>query len=186
MKITFLFAAAVFTAALSSGQEEKAKTAEAAEPARQVKYYRLDFVVKEVEDGKVVNARSYSASWSNAPQAPAASIRTGSRVPIQGAGGAVQYVDVGINIDVRRSGIPDPGPAEPQGGQDQLAMNVSADVSSVAAPLESAMNAPPVVRNNRWSSVVIVPVRKPTVIFSSDDVASKRKMQLEVTATPIQ
>jgi hypothetical protein len=32
---------------------------------------------------------------------------------------------------------------------------------------------------------VIVPLKKPTVVFSSDDVASKRQMQLELTATPI-
>jgi hypothetical protein len=32
---------------------------------------------------------------------------------------------------------------------------------------------------------VIVPVGKPTVIFSSDDVASKGQMQLELTASPI-
>jgi hypothetical protein len=32
---------------------------------------------------------------------------------------------------------------------------------------------------------VIVPVKKPTVIFVSDDMSSKRQMQLELTATPI-
>jgi hypothetical protein len=32
---------------------------------------------------------------------------------------------------------------------------------------------------------VIVPLKKPTVIFSSDDLTTKHQMQLELTATPI-
>jgi hypothetical protein len=44
-----------------------------------------------------------------------------------------------------------------------------------------------VVRQAKWSSIVLIPIRKgPTVIFSSDDPASKRQLQLEVTATPLQ
>jgi hypothetical protein len=43
----------------------------------------------------------------------------------------------------------------------------------------------PSIRSNSWSSVVIVPLKTPTLIFSSDDPASKRQMQLELTATPI-
>jgi hypothetical protein len=30
-----------------------------------------------------------------------------------------------------------------------------------------------------------VPIRKPTVIFSSDDTTTKHQMQVELTATPI-
>jgi hypothetical protein len=43
----------------------------------------------------------------------------------------------------------------------------------------------PTIRQNRWVSTVAVPLKKPTVIFSSDDLTSKRQMQLELTATPI-
>jgi hypothetical protein len=32
---------------------------------------------------------------------------------------------------------------------------------------------------------VLVTLRKPTTIFSSDDIASKRKVQVELTATPL-
>jgi hypothetical protein len=41
------------------------------------------------------------------------------------------------------------------------------------------------LRQNRWRSDVLVPLRKPTVIFSSDDPTSTHKMQVELTATPI-
>jgi len=41
------------------------------------------------------------------------------------------------------------------------------------------------VRQNKWGSIVLVALRKPTVIFSSDDLTSKHQVQLELTATPI-
>jgi hypothetical protein len=43
----------------------------------------------------------------------------------------------------------------------------------------------PVTRQNQWRSAVVIPVKKPTVVFSSDDVSSKRQLQLELTATPV-
>ena len=43
----------------------------------------------------------------------------------------------------------------------------------------------PMIRQNRWTSNVVVPLKKPTVIFSSDDLTTKHQMQLELTATPI-
>jgi hypothetical protein len=39
------------------------------------------------------------------------------------------------------------------------------------------------IRQTKWSSNVIVPIGKPTVIFSSDDATTKGQMQLELTAT---
>jgi hypothetical protein len=59
----------------------------------------------------------------------------------------------------------------------------------VAAEVSSAAETPdapaPVIRQVKWNSPVIVPLGKPTVIFSSDDPSSKRQMQLELTARPI-
>jgi hypothetical protein len=66
--------------------------------------------------------------------------------------------------------------------QGDVALSVSAEMSSVP---EGGNPGLPVVRQNKWSSYVVVPIKKPTVIFSSDDATSKRTMQLELTATPI-
>lgn len=137
-----------------------------------LKFYRLDFVVKEVEGGKTVNTRSYTATLSTDSN-NGASIRTGSRLPVATGGGGVNFLDVGINIDARK--------AQEIGGE--LSMFVQAELST-AQPQESP-SSPVVVRQNRWSAHVIVPLKKPTVIFSSDDVTTRRQMQLEVTATPI-
>jgi hypothetical protein len=86
-----------------------------------------------------------------------------------------QYIDMGVNIDCRAIKEEDRG----------LSLYVSATITSM--PVDPATPSPsPTVRNNTWSSTIIVPLKKPTLIFSSDDPMSKRQMQLELTATPIQ
>ncbi len=145
-----------------------AALAQTAEPA---KFYKLDFAVKELEGGKVVNSRSYSTMIS--PQAgDRSTIRTGSRVPVTGSDGKVTYIDLGVNIDCSNL----------KEVQSDLTVFVTADISSALDPSTAPT---PVIRQNRWSSNVSVPLKKPTVIFSSDDVSSKRQLQLELTATPV-
>ena len=136
------------------------------------KFYKLDFVVKEVEGAKVLNSRAFSAVVQvDTPgmNSQSGSIRAGSKVPVNG-----QYYDVGVNIDVQRV-------KEVQSGD--LALSVSADLSSTAP--EGGTPERPVIRQNRWSSYVVVPIKKPTVIFASDDATSKHQLQLELTATPV-
>jgi hypothetical protein len=82
------------------------------------------------------------------------------------------YLDVGVNIDCRAA----------KEIQDQLALNVSAEISGIATEQPSNQ---PLIRQTKWESNVIVPLRKPTTIFSSDDPSTKRQTQLELTAIPI-
>lgn len=146
-------------------QTDKAKSEEQ-------KFYRLDFVVKEVGDSKVINSRSYSTVISTGDRG--CQIRTGNRVPYN-AGNTSQYLDVGVNIDCRKAKEID----------NQLALNIAVEVSNLA-PEQTAGNGPlPVLRQDKWSSDVILSVRKPTEIFSSDDPTSTHKLQVELTATPI-
>jgi hypothetical protein len=137
-----------------------------------VKFYKLDFVVKEIEGGKAVNTRTYSTNASSDKNS-AAVIRAGNRIPVSNPSGQFNFIDVGVNIDARN--IQELG--------SDIGMTIQAELST-AQPQE-APNTPMVVRQNRWSSQVILPLKKPTVIFSSDDLNTKRQMQLEVTATPI-
>ena len=135
------------------------------------RYYKLDFVVKEVEGGKTVNSRAYTTTIST-ERGARTSIRTGSRIPAPtGKEGSFTYLDMGVSFDC--------GQAKVTGNE--LAINVTADITSVADP----SSTPPVIRTNRWSGDVLVPVSKATVVFSSEDANSKRQMQLEMTATPI-
>jgi hypothetical protein len=145
---------------------------EGAKPPEQQKYFHLEFVVKEMDSGKAINARHYSTTAATGDVG--CSIRTGSKVPTP-AGGAVAstqytYIDVGVNIDCR-------APKEVDGN---LVLSLVAEISSVATA-----SSPPVIRQNKWNSTVVVPIGKPTVVFSSDDLTTKGQMQLELTATPI-
>jgi hypothetical protein len=140
------------------------------------KFYKLDFVVKEVDGGKVLNARAYSTNISTEKSSPGSSIRAGSKVPYptSTAPGSTQfnYAEVGVNIDCRS--------ATEVGNE--LSVIINAEVSSTAQ--ESSMSVP-IIRQNKWSSIVVVPIRKAVVVFSSDDATSKHQMQLELTAVPI-
>src|SRR5580658_9484874 len=79
------------------------------------KYYHLDFAVKELESGKVINARAYSMTISTGDTG-GSSIRAGNKVPASTGGsgpGSATYLDVGVNIDCRAA----------KEVQDQLALN---------------------------------------------------------------
>jgi hypothetical protein len=89
-------------------------------------------------------------------------------------GSSYTYLDVGVSIDCRYV-------TEAPG---QLTLRIDADISSVLHE-STPTNLPPTVRQNKWTSSVVVPLRKPTVLYSSDDLTTKQQMQLELTATPI-
>jgi hypothetical protein len=164
-KLRIVFLSSIVMAGVMPGAGLAQSTAEAP------KYYHLDFVVKELESGKVSNARSYSMTISTGDTG-GFNIRTGNKVPIS-TGNSFTYVDIGVNIDCRAA----------KEIQDQLALNVSAEITSAA--VEQPSSNQPLIRQTKWSSNVIVSIRKPTTIFSSDDPTTKRQTQLELTAIPI-
>jgi hypothetical protein len=140
------------------------------------KFYKLDYVVKEVEGGKVVNSRVFSTMLAvQVPgrEAHPASIRAGGRVPVRSENNT-QFYDLGVNIDAR----------ELRESQGDLSLYLSVDINTVT---QEATGGIPVTltRANKWSGSVLVPVKKPTVVFASDDVSSKRQIQLELTGTPV-
>jgi hypothetical protein len=136
-------------------------------------FYHLDFVVKEVDGNKVLNSRAYSTSIRESGRN---SIRAGARVPMPSGPNAFQYMDLGANFDCGRV----------QEVDGKLALNVTAELSSIAPnDQEGSAKTQPVIRQNKWDADVIVPLGKTTTIFSSDDVSSKNKMQVELTATLI-
>jgi hypothetical protein len=150
-----------------------------AQDATPTRFYKLEFVVKEVEGTRVLNSRAYSVTASTDKGLERCQIRTGSKVPLPATGpgvgsGQFTYIDVGVSLDCSFL-------KETQVG---ISLQVSADISSL--PQESSVPVSgQVIRQNRWTSHVVVQPKKPTVIFSSDDLTTKHQMQLELTATPI-
>ncbi len=156
---------------------DKESSAQAADAVPK-KFYRLNFMMQELENDRVINSRSYSMILRGGAERGA--IRSDQSVPYSSKSGANtewHQINVGVNIDCRK--------LEELGGQ--VSLSITADISSVIESHGEAGSSPsvPIIRHNRWESTVFLPVKKPTVLFSSDDPASKRKMQLLLTVTPI-
>jgi len=171
--LSLLFAAMTVTLAAAQSPSTPA-------PAP-LKYYKVDFVVKEVDaGGHVVNTRSYSTILLTNNSGAPKEIRSGDKIPVisgtdEKGNSAYQYIDIGVNIDCRSVHEVD----------QKLAASVTADVSSVPSSTEIGSAREPLIRQFKWSADVLVAPGTPTTIFSSDDVGSKAKMQVEMTATPI-
>lgn len=161
-------AAAVFATLVLAGVASGQNTAPSDE------FYKLDFSLKEMEAGKLVNTRNYQMMVRGNDNAMS-SIRSGGRVPVPQEKGFT-YIDVGTNLDVRRV----------TRLQDQVILDLVSEVSGAMEAGEGKAAAnPPTVRQTRWNSQVLVPLKKAVVVFSSDDPTSRRQLQLEVTVTSI-
>jgi len=142
--------------------------------AGQAKFYKFEFVIKEVEGTKVLNSRTYSMVTSVGDR-DRSNIRVGSKVPFaskQGTTTEVQQINVGVGIDVHAV----------KEIENRLSFSIGVDVSAVAE--DGPSQASPIIRQNTWNSTVTVPLKKPTVVFTSDTADAKRQMQVEVTAIP--
>ena len=137
-------------------------------------YYQLSFSVQEVsENGKVSNSRSYATSIVTGPGS-FSQIRTGDKVPLKTDDkGNLQYMDVGVNVDCSHA-------TEVNG---KLGVQITANVSSTTKAIDPS--APPLIRQNQWSANVLVPIGKPTIVLSSDDLQDKGKIQVELTVARI-
>jgi hypothetical protein len=150
------------TAAIAQ-QETKAE--------KPVTAYRLEFNVREVENGKRVNSRSYMMM---AEDGSFARVRVGNRVPFQTAEKQYQYNNVGMNIDCR-----------PHEQQEGVALDITVDFSSVAPQSEGLPGLNPIFRSDRTEVQTVVQFGKPTLVTSLDDMESNRRYEIEVTATKV-
>lgn len=188
MRKAILICSALFLILLApSSAQEPGNTQQPAKATETpAHYYHLQFVVQELnEQGKPTNSRTYTTTVSTGPQESPSSIRSGSRIPFvtgtypKGQDQAMinaqlQFIDVGVNIDCRHTR---------EAGR-QLSMDVTADVSSAANASDPNLHQP-IIRQNKWQSTVLIPIGKPTAVFTSDSLDNKSSMQLIVTATLI-
>jgi Bacterial type II and III secretion system protein len=180
MKKPIAILAAVFTLSLLPAALP-AQNSPAPPPAQH--FYRMHFSVEEINGaGHATNTRSYVETISTA-NGREQQIKTGSKVPVAtGSFGSkavpvtqFQYIDLGVDLGV----------LDPKEHGDMLSFRLMANVSSIARQAEVAGTGEPVIRQNTWDSTVTVPIGKPTIVFSSDDLDSTGKMQIEVTATRV-
>jgi len=133
--------------------------------------FRLDFALSESEDGKKINTRHYSMNLVPG-YTPSNEIKIGSRVPVEGKQGDMQYIDLGTNIWSR---LTERG--------DAFQLEVKTDLSNFANPEQETHSSLPVLRQLRINASTVATPGKPTVIGIVDDPNSKRQYQLEVTVT---
>ena len=154
---------ALAVAAVAGAQEAE----KAPKPPKPVSVYRVDFAIHESENGQRVNTRSYTQLME---EDSFSRVRAGARVPIT-TGQGMQYMDVGVRLDCKL--------AEREGS---LQMELTLEITSFA---REEAQANPLLRNIGSEVRTAVLPGKPTVVTSIDDTASKRRYELEVTATKI-
>jgi hypothetical protein len=152
-----------------SAQEGPPAAPHAPNPPRH--FYRLHYVLKETDEGKVINQRTFTlTACTSTGERCSSRLRAGSRFPVSEEK-QTNYVDVGVNIDNRLVEVPD-----------GLEMDVTAEVSSPGTDAGTSGSAP-VIRQLRTNSQAIAALAKPTVLFTIDDPASRHRFELEVTAS---
>ncbi len=171
--------------ALSVQAQEAAKPAEAAAAApaavsdswSEAQFFELHFTVREVDEhGTVINARSFEAMTYGLADNKSSSqgdIRQEAEVPVLKDGVAIRYVQLLTKINFGRIRMIDPR---------HLELNITTNIQSLL-PGESSTS--PVTRDIEWSGDVMAPVGEHRVVFSSDDVASKHTLQLDVLVTRV-
>ena len=150
--------------------------------------YKLTFVVTELSKGKVEGRRTYSALFAPLSDQKG-SIRSGNRVPVvtgsyssdqdkKMVNTQYQYVDVGANFDFWNSKA-----LSGSTHSGQLALRVSANLSSYVKFEVRSGTEQPLIRQNTWSSDFVVGLNKPKLLFSSEDPAADQTTQVELTVT---
>lgn len=140
-------------------------------PAEARHFYRLDFVLREMEQGKLINQRAFTMNVSADPAGGRErtwwNLRAGTRFPVRNPN-ETNYVDVGVNLDITA-----------KDAEDALQLELTAEISSLAT--DSGTNAPPSIRQIKVKGAVFAPLGKPTVVFTTEDPGSKHEFQLQVT-----
>jgi hypothetical protein len=140
--------------------------------------YRLEFVVKELDDSKVINTRSYSMMMQSSEERGRSfgEVKAGSRVPVvttskEGQPSTV-YMDVGVNINAQLWIMPD----------SNLLLSANTEVSSLA----DAQTGPnPIVRQMHTNTTGEVTVGKSNQLAIVDDPISKHRFEIDVTPTKL-
>ena len=144
--------------------------------------YKLNFKVYELEDGKRTNERSYVfpaiATPANTRTRPS-TVKVGVRTPVVTAehdkDRSFQYLDVGLNLDCTLEDV-----------EGKLTASINVEIATFALPEQQEdprLGGQPVIRQQKQVFHFQLPLGKPVLVTSLYDVNSKKRTQIEVTAT---
>lgn len=137
-------------------------------PEKPVHAYRIDFSIRELEDGKKINTRHYSMDLNSGPWS---AIKIGTRVPVSPTQGSFQYIDLGTSIDCEVG----------EQGED-VTLDIRSDFSNLSGP-EEQHSTQPIIRQIKINGRTVTALAKPVIIGAVDDPNSNRQFQLEATVT---
>lgn len=143
--------------------------------------YKMTLKVWELEDGKKINERSYvfpAVATQPLARPRTSAFKVGVRTPVTTSetdkGRAFQYLDVGINVECTLEDI-----------DGKLTVSLSLEMSNFALPDQQEdprRGGDPVIRQWKQNFRVQMPAGKPVLLTSLDDINSKKRTQIEVTA----
>jgi len=140
-------------------------------------YIKLSFTLSELDEhGKVINTRRFEGITYAHPQGHdnEASISMRDRVALLGKDGRVsQYADLNSKISYSHVYVID---------ENHVALSVQGSMESLL-PTDDAEH--PVTRTNEWAGNILMPIGERKAIFSSDDLASKHTLQLDLLVTRV-
>ena len=170
LALTFLCAQA--TAVPRPGGQGQSEQATKKETVQSVNVYRVNYKISEREDGRTINARSYTLMAKTGSRA---STHIGNRIPMDVGGKGLQYQDFGMNIDCIVT-------------KQESNLLVETGVGMVTLggkePATSSIT-PPVMRNLTLRDVTSAVIGKPALVGLIDDIASNRRYVIEVTVTKV-
>lgn len=154
----------------------KKQTAERTEVTqeRPKSLYKLNFSISEVEDGKRLNQRDYTMIGKS-NDSPHPSIRIYTRVPVFTKDTQMTYIDAGLDISCSLY----------EAVQARLEVECDVNISNFVVPEQGPENrtGAPIMRTTHASSWAVLAPGKPSLLSTIDDVNSKKRTQIEVTAT---
>lgn len=164
-----------------SALQAQAPAAQEAKPAEVA--YKMTLKVFEVEDGKKINERSYvfpAVATLAGQRTRSSGFKIGVRTPItvnvnDKDQRQIQYIDVGLNVECWLEDI-----------EGKLTANLSLEMSNFALPDQQEdprRGGDPVLRQLKQNFRVQISPGKPVLLTSLDDINSKKRTQIEVTAT---
>lgn len=141
-------------------------------------FFKLAFVMYELDDAKRTNQRDYMliGRTDNQPS----SIRVATRVPVYTEEKKMTYLDAGLTIRCSLKEQVDR----------RVQLHCDLEVSSFVRPDQIASSgnagpAAPVLRTTRMDSWALLTLGKPAILNTVDDINSTKRMQIEVTATKL-
>ena len=174
--VVFVLATSLFAQPPAKATDQEQKDAD-----RPSNFYKLTFVLYEIEGGKRVNQRDYTIVGKSESH-PAPSIRISTRIPVYSEEKKMQYIDAGLNLSCNLR--------EQQGGkvEAQCDINVSGFVlhDDVPAARGNGVAPTPILRSTSSNSWSLLALGKAALIASIDDINSTKRMQIELTATKVE